>query len=116
MTKSVVTQDGDATHYRNISDAVYFMKSIPDDVTIISGDNEEIQSNKYILSIFCPSLGQLLSASSTPLLPECSTFSIKYLLSILENGFAVTKKLSNKSINEITKTAQLLSMTPTVSY
>ena len=92
------------------------MKSIPDDVTIISGDNEEIQSNKYILSIFCPTLGQLLSASSTLLLPECSTFSIKYLLNMLNDGFAVTEKLSNEDINEIIATAQVLLIEMTGLY
>ena len=94
-------QVGDVTHYTNISDAVNFMRNISNDLTIISGDNEEMQSNKAILSIFCPNLRQLLSTSSTLLLPECSTFSIKYLLSMIENGFAVTEKLSNKAINEM---------------
>merc|ERR1719495_1902763 len=102
MTKSIDPQVDEATHYSNISDAVNDMKNISNDVTIISGDNEEIQSNKYILSIFCPTLRQFLSTSSTLLFPECSTFSIQYLLNIIENGFAVTEKLSNEAINEIT--------------
>ena len=86
------------------------MRNISDDVTIISGDNEEIRINKYILSIFCPTLTHLLSTSSTFFLPECSTFSIKYLLNIITNGFAVTEKLSNEDVNEIIETAQVLSI------
>ena len=81
------------------------MKNIPNDVTIISGDNEEIQSNKYILSLFSPTLRHLLSTSSTVLLPECSTFSIKYLLNMVNQGFAVTDRISNEAIKEITETA-----------
>ena len=86
------------------------LRNISDDVTIISGDNEEIQSNKYILSIFCPTLTHLLSTSSTFFLPECSTFSIKYLLNLITNGFAVTEKLSNEDVNEIIEAAQVLSI------
>ena len=86
------------------------MRNISGDVTIISGDNEEIQSNKYILSIFCPNLTHLLSTSSTFFLPECSTFPIKYLLNLITNGFAVTEKLSNEDLNEIIETAQVLSI------
>ena len=84
------------------------MRNVPNDVTIISGDNDEIQSNKYILSLFNSTLRQLLSTSSTLLFPECSTFSVKYVLNMINNGFVVTQKLSNGDINEIFETAQLL--------
>ena len=86
------------------------MRNVSNDVTIISGDNEEIQSNNYILSLFCPTLTHLLSTSSTLLLPECSTFSIKYLLNVINNGFVITEKLSNEDTNEIVETAQVLSI------
>ena len=86
------------------------MRNVSNDVTIISGDNEEIQTNKYILSLFCPSLRHLLSTSFTLLLPECSTFSIKYLLIVINNGFVITEKLSNEDTNEILETAQVLSI------
>ena len=86
------------------------MGTNPNDVTIISGDNEEIESNSYILSIFSPTLRLHLSTSSTLLLPECSTFSIKYLLNMIEYGFAVTEELSSDDIDQITSTAQLLSI------
>ena len=86
------------------------MRNIPNDVTIISGDNEEIQSNKYTLSIFSSTLRTLLSTSSTILFPECSTFSIKYLLDMITHGFVVTEKISHEEIIEITEAAQLLSI------
>ena len=86
------------------------MQNVSNDVTIISGDNEEIQSNKYILSLFCPTIRHLLSASSILLLPECSIFSIKYLLNVINNGFAVAEKLSNEDINEIIETAKVLTI------
>ena len=86
------------------------MRNISEDITIISGDNGEIQSNKYTLSIFCPTLTPIFSTSPTFFLPECSTFSIKYLLNIITNGFAVTEKLSNEYVNEIIETAQVLSI------
>ena len=86
------------------------MKNVSNDVTIISGDNEEIQSNKYILSLFSSTLRHLLSTSSTLLFPECSTLAIKYVLNMITNGFVVTQKLSNEDINEITETGQLLSI------
>ena len=102
--------DDNETHYKNIDDATSYMRNIPNDVTIISGDNEEIRSNKYILSIFSSPLRTLLSTSSTILFPECSTFSIKYLLDMITNGFVVTEKLSHEEMIEITETAQLLSI------
>ena len=72
--------DGKHKHY--INDAVKYYSELPDDVTIISGEMDEIQTNKYLLSLFSPSLRHLLSTpcciSPTLLLPDCSTFSIKY--------------------------------------
>ena len=92
------------------------MMNIPNDVTIVSGDNEEIQSNKYILSLFSPTLRHLFPTSSTLLFPECSTFSIKYLLNMINDGFVLTEKLSKEDINEITETAHLLSIEMTELY
>ena len=40
------------------------MRNVPYDVTIISGDGQEIRSNKNILSLFCPTLRYLLPTSS----------------------------------------------------
>ena len=80
----------------NINNAVQYMKNTPHDVTFISADNEEIQTNKYLLSLFSPILRNLLP-DSTPLdtsqiimLPDVSTFSIQILLNIIICGFNCT--------------------------
>ena len=90
------------------------MKNIPHDVSIISGDNEEVQTNIYLLSVFSPILRNQLSTSldTTQIiyLPDFSTFSIRNLLNIINSGFSVTEGESNEDIKEITETAQLLSI------
>ena len=91
------------------------MKNSPHDVAIISGDNEEIQTNKYLLSLISPSLINLLLSSPFDtvqiiFLPDVSTLSIRNLHNIINSGFSVTEKLSNEDIIEITETAQLLSI------
>ena len=74
------------------------MKNIPHDVSIISGDNEEVQTNKYLLSMFSPTLRNFMSTSFNPFenevifLPDFSTLSIRHLLNIINSGFAVTEK------------------------
>ena len=103
-----IFQPGNGVHGENIDNALQYMKNIPNDVTIISGDKEEIHSNKFILSLFSPTLRHLLSTASTLLLPECSTISIKYLLNMINNGFAVTEKLSREDMNAINETAKLM--------
>ena len=70
------------------------MANLSNDVKIISGDNEEIQTNKYLLSLFSPSLHSLLStpcctyAYQTIILPDCSTYSIRNLINLITNGFS----------------------------
>ena len=90
------------------------MKNIPHDVSIISGDNEEIQTNKYLLSVFSPILRNQLSSpfdtSKIVFLPDVSTFSIRNLLNIIGNGFSITEKISKEAMREITETVQLLSI------
>ena len=58
-------QVGDATHYKNINDSLTLIRKLPNDVTIICGDNEEIESNKYILALFSPIIRRHISSSST---------------------------------------------------
>ena len=88
------------------------MKNIPNDVAIISGDNEEIQTNKYLLAVFSLTLKNLLSSPMDTFhiifLPDVSTLSITNLHNIINSGFSITEKLSNEDIKEITETAQLL--------
>ena len=52
------------THSNNINDAVKYMKKMPNDVAIITSDNEETMTNKCLLSVLSPSLGDLLSSLS----------------------------------------------------
>ena len=81
---------------------------------MISGDNEEIQANKYLLSVFSPTLRPLLSTpcctSPTLLLPDCSTSSIKHLLNIITTGFTSTQEVTDDDNNEINDTANTLSI------
>ena len=51
MSKNIVQDPGNVVHNENIKN-----------VSMISGDNEEIQTNKYLLSVFSPSLRNLLSS------------------------------------------------------
>ena len=87
------------------------MKNIPHDVSIISGDNEEIQTNKYVLSVFSPTLRNLLSSPletyQNIFLPDFSELSIRNLLNIINSGFIVTEKISREDIKEIKVTAKL---------
>ena len=90
------------------------MKNIPHDVSIISGDNEEIKTNKYLLSVFSPILKNLLpnplDTSQIIFLPDFSRLSIVNVLNIINSGFSVIEEISKEVIKEITETAQLLSI------
>ena len=109
-----IFQPGNGVHDENINIALQYMKNIPGDVSIISGDNEEIQTNKYLLSVFSPILRNLLTStcdtSQIIFFPDSSTLSIRNLLNIINSGFSVTEKISNEDITEITETALLLSI------
>ena len=109
-----IFQPGNGFHGENINDALQYMKNVPNDVAIISGENDEIQTNKYLLAVFSPTLRNLLSSPldtfSTIFLPDVSTLAIRNLHNIINSGFSVTEKLSNEDIKEITETAQLLSI------
>ena len=86
------------------------MAHISNDIRIITGDNEEIQTNKYLLSVFSPTLRPLLftpcCTSPTRLLPDCSSSSIKHLLNIITIGFTAADEVID--INEVLETAKLL--------
>ena len=51
-----------------------------------------------------------MGTSQNICLPDFSTFSIQNLINIIDSGFAITEKLSNEDIKEITEIAQLLSI------
>ena len=87
--------------------------ALPQDLTIISGGNEEIQTNKYLLSLFSPDLFPLLSSSSfcttpTLFLPDCSTSSINNLIDIIKDGFIFTDNLYLEGLLEIVEAGKLL--------
>ena len=89
----------------NINAAVKYTTKLLNDVTVISREGEEIQTNKYLLSLFSPSLRHFLSnptcVSPTLLLPDCSAMSIKCLLDIIEVGFTYTQGITSEDIKEV---------------
>ena len=106
--------DNNDVHSEHINGALKYMKNIPYDVSIISGDNEEIKTNKYLLSVFSPILKNLLpnplDTSQIIFLPDFSRLSIVNVLNIINSGFSVIEEISKEVIKEITETAQLLSI------
>ena len=110
-----IFQPGNGAHSENINNALQYLNDIPNDVAIISGDNEEIHTNKYLLAVISPTLRNLLSSPLDTtfqiiFLPDVSTLSIRNLQNIINSGFSITEELSNEDIKEITHTAQLLSI------
>ena len=113
MSKNIVKDPANGVHEQNINNALQYLKSFPHDVSIISGDNQEIRTNKYILSVFSPSLRILLSAPLDTyqiiFLPDFPSLSIRNFLNIIDCGFAITEVISNEDIKEIRETAEILS-------
>ena len=109
-----IFQPNNVVYSENINNAIQYIKNIPNDVAIISGNNEEIQTNKLLLAVISPTLRNLLSSPLNTFqiifLPDVSTLSIRNLQNIINSGFSVTEKLSYEDIKEITETAQLLSI------
>ena len=105
ISKNIVQDAGNEVHNENIHNALQYLKNFPHDVTIISGGNEEIQTNKSLLSVFSPILRNLLSTlfdtSQIIFLPDITTLSIRHLINIINRGFAVTEQISNGDIKEI---------------
>ena len=67
MKKKVILETSDDDHKKHINEAVNsIVTNLPYDLTIISGENEEIQANKYLLSLFRPTLCPLLFAAVSP--------------------------------------------------
>ena len=77
------------------------------DLTIISGENEDIRTNKYLLSLFSPGLIPVLSSScctaSTLFMPDFSTSSISNTIDIITNGFIVGDFSHKLEIIEVVK-------------
>jgi len=98
----------------HITEAINSLANLPNDLTIITGENEEVHTNRYLLSVFSPTIRHLLFASCCPssalYLPDCSTSSIKHLLRIIQTGYTATTKATFEEVNEIVNTAKLLSI------
>ena len=104
------------TNYqKNINAAVNSsLTNIIKDVTIISGENDMIQTNKILLSLFSATLAPLLSSpccnSPTIFLPDGSTFYIIHVINIITNGFTVSDDFSDSDRENIFETGKLLNI------
>lgn len=107
-------EHGSDEQIEKLFEALNSTPHLTNDVTIISENNEEIHTNKFLLSVFSPTLRPLLSTpcctSHTLLIPDCSTSSIKHLLNIIMTGFSATDDDSFQDSYEILETAKLLSV------
>ena len=78
-------------------------------ITIISGDNEQIEVNKHLLCFLSPILSSLFSTlcctSPTIYLPDCSASSIIHFLQIITTGSTtadnVTVDINTVHINTV---------------
>ena len=88
--------DKDDDHAAQVVDAVNSTLKLPNDVTIVSGDNEVIPTNKFLLSMFSPTLHAIMSSlccsSHTIILPDCSTGTLEHLINMITRGFCLTNK------------------------
>ena len=98
-----------------MKDVVNNLRKLPNDVTIISRDNEEVHTNKFILAMFSPSLHHLLSTSTsfsgsiTLILPDILASSIKTLVNIITNGETNPVGLPQENV-EVLETARMFNI------
>ena len=100
-------------HNLCLSEAVKYGENNQDYISIISGEKDEVKTNKYIFSLFSLGLSPALSntcVSPTLLFPDCSTLSLQHLINIITTGYTVTEGMSSEELNEIIEAAQLLSV------
>ena len=94
--------------------ANYLFASPPLDLKIVSGENQEIQTNKHFLSLLSPALSPLLSsfccASPTLFLPDSSTSTINNFLNIVQNGFISSNGILDRAKIELMEIAKVLSV------
>ncbi len=106
-------QEIDENHKSLINEAVNYISNLPNDVTIISGDNEEIQTSKYLLSLFSPTLHSLLSTlcctPPTIILPDCSTSSVQHFIEIIKGESNFTEGLSEEIAKVVEDVGETLS-------
>lgn len=78
----------DGEHVHQLNQAFSTIVSLTSDVSIISEDQKEIQSNRSFLGMFSPTLRDILCGipdyiSPTIILPDCSSTSINHLLKFI---------------------------------
>ena len=101
-------------HKTRINEAVNSIATdLPLDITIVSGDNEAILTNRCLLSLLSPVLSPLLSSfccsPPTLFLPDCSTSSINNIINIAnKNGVIFGDYLSPDARRDMFETAELL--------
>ena len=110
MTNQLHIQSNEEDYHKYINEAVNFtMPNLANDITIISGENEEIRTSKFLLSVFSPYLVSFFSSSCctvpTLFLPDFSTSSIKHLIHIINHGSTDGTKCDR---NEVVAAAKLL--------
>ena len=112
MKQKLIQNSGDyyKKHINTTIDSI--VADLPHDITIISGENDAITANKYLLSIFNPNLSPLLSSpcctSPTLYLPDCSTSSINNIINIITNGFSPINNVFYNDKDEVVSTANVL--------
>jgi len=101
-------------HNRNLEEAVNYINSLPNDITIICENHQQISSNKFLLSVLSPTLRQIFSdpfpPSTTLHLPDFSSVSVKQFLNIISKGFTNSSKASYRDIAEVIDIARTLSV------
>merc|ERR1719186_522333 len=101
-------------HRNQITEAFEELKYFPNDMVIVSKENEEIVTNKYLLTLFSPSLSSFFNTecciSQKIFLPDSSTKSIKHLLSVINTGVAYNDNFDEVALSAIIDTAKLLSI------
>ena len=113
MMKQKLIQNSGDYYKKHINTAIdSIVADLPHDITIISGENDVITANKYLLSIFNPNLSPLLSSpcctSPTLYLPDCSTSSINNIINIITNGFSPINNVFYNDKDEVVSTANVL--------
>ena len=101
-------------HKEQIQEAFEDVTQIPNDIIIVSEENEEIQTSKYLLSLLSPTLCSLIKVEccikQKILLPDCSAKSIKHLLLLVCTGVTYNDSFSSHDLKEIIELAKLLSI------
>ena len=89
----------DEPSQKYLNDARVYISKLCKDMTIISGEDEEIHANKHLLELFTSSISPLFSDQDNPTkllyLPNCSSASIKFLLNVITT-FALLENLDPK--------------------